>query len=218
MEVTTKKFEWETRWLKGDEYHYMLTHIDLYSECFKMQKFSKKSHPTEIYLSPINGQIYFLQGENIENDFGFPRLDIKKAYKWKKTNFTTDIPKKKPLVRYLVASATRFQEKGKPSFRMHAVILNEPGESPYILCHIRQLHSEPPKSPENLLKKFKRQPLSPISNGLHFLLDAANTAISPVKYLGEENDYVTMFKASTVDKFPALSSHFKPLFTLSKET
>ena len=185
MEDSIRKFEWEARWLKGEEYYYILNHINLYTEQLNIQKYPKKSHPAEIYLSPINGMIYFLQGENIESDFGFPRLDIKKSFKWKKTNFTTDIPKKRPLVKYLVASATKYQEKGKPNFRMHAVILNEPSEDPYILCHIRQLHSEPAQTEAEIVKKIKREPLSPINDGLHFLLDAANKAISPVKYLGQ---------------------------------
>ena len=55
------------------------------------------------------------------------------------------------------------------------------------------------------------------NNGLHFLLDVANRVISPVKDFNKENDYVKMFKENKVDKFPALSSHFKPLFVLSKQ-
>ena len=51
-------------------------------------------------------------------EFGFPRdHDIKKRYKWKKMNFTTDLPKKNPLCTYLVAGAAfdRLQ------LRMHVV-------------------------------------------------------------------------------------------------
>jgi len=46
-------------------------------------------------------------------------------------NFSTDLPKGKPLVTYIVASAVRsgktsFREsKNKPLFRMHAVVLND---------------------------------------------------------------------------------------------
>lgn len=46
-------------------------------------------------------------------------------------NFTTDLPKKSPLVTYIVASAVKCEKfsggKGNeqsPSYRMHAVILN----------------------------------------------------------------------------------------------
>jgi hypothetical protein len=37
--------------------------------------------------------------------FGFPRInDLEKKVKWKKMNFTTDLPKIDPIVKYLVAS------------------------------------------------------------------------------------------------------------------
>ena len=58
-----------------------------------------------------------------------PCLGIKKRYKWKKMNFTTDLPKRNPLVSYIVASAVRCEKffpggsKNGPVFRMHAVIL-----------------------------------------------------------------------------------------------
>ena len=217
MENIIRKFEWETRWLKGEEYYHILKNIKEYSSFYNIPKFSNKTHPPEIYSNPINGLIYFMQGESIENDFGFPRVDMKKSYKWKKTNFITDIPKKKPLVKYLVASATRVQEKSKPAFRMHAVMLNEICEEPLILCHIRQLQMENQSKDDCIIKRSKRVPLSPISDGLHFLLDSANKAISPMRDIGKENDYVKMLNDSTVDKFPALSSHFKPLFMLSKQ-
>lgn len=32
---------------------------------------------------------------------------VKKKYRWKKMNFTTDLPKAKPFVTYVVASAMR---------------------------------------------------------------------------------------------------------------
>lgn len=47
-------------------------------------------------------------------------------------NFTTDLPKKNPIVSYIVASAVKcekfFPESAKegPVFRMHAVILTSP--------------------------------------------------------------------------------------------
>ena len=75
----------------------------------------------------MNGLIYFVEGTSIGSEFGFPRLDIKKRYKWKKMNFTTDLPKKNPLVSYIVASATQCERRLSnarcPLFRMHAVIL-----------------------------------------------------------------------------------------------
>jgi hypothetical protein len=81
----------------------------------------------------------------------------------KKMNFTTDLPKKLPVVSYIVASAIRctkqFPESAKegPVFRMHAVILKsklpaknykgtgtgkwtqEQNAAVYILCHVRKV-------------------------------------------------------------------------------
>jgi len=78
--------------------------------------------------------VYFVRANSIGSDFGFPRLGIKKRYKWKKMNFTTDLPKRNPLVSYIVASAVRCEKffppgsKGSPVYRMHAVILKlKPG-------------------------------------------------------------------------------------------
>lgn len=215
MENIIRKFEWESRWLKGEEYHHILKNIEKYSEYFAFPKFGKKTHPSEIYQKPTNGMIYFMQGESIDTDFGFPRIEIKKAYKWKKMNFTADLPKKNPLVKYLVASAGKKLETGKSAYRMHVVALNEKSEDPYLLCHIRQLHVEC-EADESIVKKAKREVGSPCREGLFFLLDAANRVISPVKNFNKENDYVQMFKDSKIDKFPALSSHFKPLFVVSK--
>jgi hypothetical protein len=105
-----------------------------------------------------------VRANTIGSDFGFPRLGIKKRYKWKKMNFTTDLPKRNPLVSYIVASAVRCEKffptssKGGPVFRMHAVILKlKPGQTPgvvpnnpfnqekgdkkplYICCHVRKV-------------------------------------------------------------------------------
>jgi hypothetical protein len=215
MENIIRKFEWESRWLKGEEYFQMLKNVEQYSSQFSLQKLSKKSHPLEIYQKPSNGLIYFIQGENLDSDFGFPRVEIKKTYKWKKMNFSAELPKKNPLVRYLVASASRKIDKGKAAFRMHAVALNERTENSFILCHVRQLHLEV-EADEHIVKKAKREIQSPAKEGLLFLLDAANRILSPVKEFNKENDYVKMFKESKIDKFPALSSHFKPLFVISK--
>jgi len=83
-----------------------------------------------------DGQVYFVRANSIGSDFGFPRLGIKKHYKWKKMNFTTDLPKRNPLVSYIVASAVRCEKffppgsKGGPVYRMHAVILKlKPGQA-----------------------------------------------------------------------------------------
>lgn len=73
-------------------------------------------------------------------------------------NFTTDLPKRNPLVCYIVASAVRcekfFQDSNKPGpiYRMHAVILKGEGIKQaaqgrkhldlYICCHIRRVEDE----------------------------------------------------------------------------
>ena len=55
-------------------------------------------------------------------EFGFPRIRDKegsqiKNYKWKKTNFVTDLPKHSPISRYLVAKAKKI---GEGLYCMHA--------------------------------------------------------------------------------------------------
>lgn len=54
-------------------------------------------------------------------------------------NFTTDLPKKDPIVSYIVASAVRCEKffpgcsKEGPVYRMHAVILTrKPGTAGYV--------------------------------------------------------------------------------------
>jgi len=69
----------------------------------------------------------------VGSEFGFPRVDIRKRYRWKKMNFTTDLPKRRPYVTYIVASAVKCEKffpnskNEGPSYRMHAVILNKNG-------------------------------------------------------------------------------------------
>lgn len=101
------KFDWENRWLKGEEYFYILANMEQYIKQMGIEKFGVKKHPESIYIEPINGLLYFVKGTSIGSEFGFPRLGIKKKYKWKKMNFTTDLPKKDPLVSYIVASAVK---------------------------------------------------------------------------------------------------------------
>jgi hypothetical protein len=40
--------------------------------------------------------IYFVKGSGVGSEFGFPRVNEKKKYRWKKMNFTTNLPKKHP--------------------------------------------------------------------------------------------------------------------------
>ena len=42
-------FDWESKWLRGDQYAFMLYNLDTYCEVFGMQKLSEKNHPENIY-------------------------------------------------------------------------------------------------------------------------------------------------------------------------
>ena len=120
-----EKYDWENNWLKGHQYANILTRMDEYCAEFNFQKCAPKEHPENIYTCPFNGQIYFSRANSLGNDVGFPRLGYKKHYKWKKMNFTTDLPKCNAIVSYLVATASNIHSKGgnEPVFRMHVVIL-----------------------------------------------------------------------------------------------
>jgi hypothetical protein len=92
------KMDWENRWLKGDEYAHIICHMEDYCHTFNLQKFNPKTHPLCIYTEPeskfsiitwqqkiilsLDGMIYFVKGNSIGSDFGFPRLEFKKLYKW----------------------------------------------------------------------------------------------------------------------------------------
>lgn len=85
----------------------MLKNVDTYSKTFLIPKQATNKHPENIYFNPINGMMYFIRADSLASDFGFPRLDVKKPYKWKKGGFTTDLPKRKGLVTYLVVSSKK---------------------------------------------------------------------------------------------------------------
>ncbi len=44
----------------------------------------------------LDGLLYFVEGGGLGSEFGFPRVEGKKKFRWKKMNFTTDLPKKNP--------------------------------------------------------------------------------------------------------------------------
>lgn len=124
-------FDLQNTWLKGEQYAHILQNQDRYCHVFGVQKYGQKQHPESIYIDPRDGLLYFVEGATIGSDFGFPRLGIRKRFKWKKMNFTTDLPKKDPLVSYIVASAVKCEKffpgsnNDGPVYRMHAVILKK---------------------------------------------------------------------------------------------
>ena len=48
------RFDWENKWLRGDQYAHMLNNIDLYQDYFDMPKLAEKQHPENIYLEPLS--------------------------------------------------------------------------------------------------------------------------------------------------------------------
>jgi hypothetical protein len=48
------KFNWDSKWLKGNEYYHILTHADLYIKLYKFGNYEMKGHPDSIYSNPIS--------------------------------------------------------------------------------------------------------------------------------------------------------------------
>ena len=46
------RFDWENKWLRGDQYAHMLNNIDAYCRAFGMEKHAEKQHPENIYTQP----------------------------------------------------------------------------------------------------------------------------------------------------------------------
>ena len=46
------RFDWENKWLRGDQYAHMLLNIDEYRKQFGMLKLAEKQHPENIYVQP----------------------------------------------------------------------------------------------------------------------------------------------------------------------
>lgn len=182
--------------------------------------------------------IYFVEGKSIGSEFGFPRVDIKKRYKWKKMNFTTDLPKKNPVVSYIVASAIRceryFPNSNNlgPIFRMHAVILYD--NPRYVLCHVRKINDNDSsmakrkiKIPQKKFKtnQFPENAISPIVDdisGISILAQAADK-ITDADIMSVEitsprwvfnPDYVSMMNNLTAIKFPEFDETPEPAFQI----
>ena len=50
------RFDWEHKWLRGDQYAHMLYNMDNYVDVFGMEKLSEKEHPENIYVEPKRKQ------------------------------------------------------------------------------------------------------------------------------------------------------------------
>lgn len=208
--------------MTGEQYSHILTHVDLYCERFNFTRWGLRQHPLAIYEEPYNGLMYFVEGSSVGSEFGFPRVEVKKKYRWKKMNFTTELPKRQPVVSYIVASAIKcekffpgMQSEG-PSFRMHAVVLTDPipGQS-YVLCHVRCLSDDEESSPlvlpgtprlkrtlSPLPLKKPRKESSNVSDGLFALLEAAEREESLSRSmcacdLSDEEDFDLSQKVAT---------------------
>lgn len=92
--------------------------------------------------------LYFIKDMHVR-EFGFPRLkestdgtSQQKRYKWKKTNFVTDLPKHKPLARYLVAKTCNESLK----FSMHVSVdyreYNDRYKNPAVLKMLKSKNSK----------------------------------------------------------------------------
>ena len=46
------KLDWGNKWLKGEEYSHILSHMEAYCKTFNLRKFSQKTHPESIYVQP----------------------------------------------------------------------------------------------------------------------------------------------------------------------
>ncbi|EGR28334.1 hypothetical protein IMG5_177940 [Ichthyophthirius multifiliis] len=68
----------------GNEYAEMLLNKEKYCSLYNFETFSQKTHPQNIYMEPQNGQIYYVEGNCIGSQFGFPRINIKKNIDGKK--------------------------------------------------------------------------------------------------------------------------------------
>ena len=62
-EYTTllNRFDWENKWLRGDQYAHMLENIDMYCSAFGMEKLGEKQHPENIYIQPESKLNYTVQ-------------------------------------------------------------------------------------------------------------------------------------------------------------
>jgi hypothetical protein len=46
------KFDWNNRWLNGEEYSHILANAELYMAAYSFRKYPQKTHPPSTYLNP----------------------------------------------------------------------------------------------------------------------------------------------------------------------
>jgi len=142
-EVEYFKHQLSQRWLTGLEYYNLLSSQTYLAKLLNIATY-EDTHPQQIYFKPRSGWIYFVRVRGLRA-LGFPRLDVreKKEYVWKRMNFVTELPKREPLVQYIVASGS--DKSNKNQFRMHIVwvkkdekdVLQKSSDKVVtILCHI----------------------------------------------------------------------------------
>ena len=204
-------YDWHSAWLKAEDYEHILTHASTFQQLLGLDIYPARSHPASIYSAPIAGSAYFLKGKSLSLDVCFP-LPRRALYRWKKTG----IPKQSRGVSYLVAETTKSDDQER--YRMLAVTLSTHSSDAYILCHIRKIEDSadlkcPDDSP-SLVKRSKS--CEEQGNGLYALLEAANSLQMDAKpqLRSQEVDYVSLFRCSSVSKFPLLSTAAKPAFEI----
>ena len=131
--MTAVQLPWDERWLNATEYLLMLRCAQAYNEAFGVPILSK--HPSSVYTAPVHGLVYYLSRQTLR-DLGFPRVKgLHKRFKWKKMNFLTAIPKHKPLVHYVVATA----RLASVCYRMH--IVAEAARGDLLLCQVLKIQT-----------------------------------------------------------------------------
>jgi hypothetical protein len=50
------RFDWDSRWLRGEEYAHILQNMDRYREAYGLKFFDQKTHPESIYTEPESNQ------------------------------------------------------------------------------------------------------------------------------------------------------------------
>lgn len=211
MQTQPPAYDWTSAWLKAEEYEHILTHALTFQQLLGLDLYPARSHPANIYSSPVNGSAYFLKGKSLSLDVCFP-VPRRAVYRWKKTG----MPKQSRGVSYLVAEATKSDDQER--YRMLAVTLATHHLGSFILCHIRKVQDAsdfkcPDDSP-SLVKKARKESCDGEGNGLYALLEAAKSLQVDGKQQSrcQEVDYVSLFRCSSVSKFPLLSTVVKPAF------